>query len=212
MLSSICSALIDVLKFAYYNIHMDENIIVNLLAMETDAPKRRITRSVGAIYVALIALMIGCISIGNLLYERWQIPRYLTQPILYILIALCGYYLYRRHYIRYRYTLTNEMLAIEQIGGSQERTIAAIMLGDIRTIGVGNAPHIARGKIIHASLPPHGNATRITVKTEVSETTYIIRVSEVFVQALQAAKDGVLQTPKAENDEALADRDAQKDR
>ncbi|HWQ98640.1 MAG TPA: hypothetical protein VN538_11180 [Clostridia bacterium] len=186
MLSLKYSSLIDVLKSATYNIHMEENTVVNLLAIETIAPKWRIARSAGAVYVMLIVLMVGCISIGNLLYNSFQIPRHLTQPILYALIAICGFYLYRRHYICYRYTLTEDQFAIEEVGGRTERTIAVIALADVRAITPSHDNTNATGKIIRASLPPKETQTRVKAIADGIETTYIVSASEELIQKLTA--------------------------
>ena len=165
---------------------MEENTVVNLLAIETAAPKWRIARSAGAVYVMLIALIIGCISIGNLLYNHFQIPRHITQPILYALIAICGFYLYRRHYICYRYTLTEDQFAIEQIGGRTEKTIAVIALDDIRAIAPSHDSTKASGKIIRASLPPKETQTRVSAAADGVDTEYIVSASEEFMQKLTA--------------------------
>jgi len=186
MLSLKYSALIDVLKSATYNIHMEENTVVNLLAIETIAPKWRIARSAGAVYVMLIVLMVGCISVGNLLYNSYQIPRHLTQPILYALIAICGFYLYRRHFISYRYTLTEDQFAIEEVGGRMEKTIAVIAIDDVSAITPSHDSTKAAGKIIRASLPPKETQTRITAAFDGSETTYIVSASEELIQKLTA--------------------------
>ena len=186
MLSLKYSSLIDVLKSATYNIHMEENTVVNLLAIETIAPKWRIARSAGAVYVMLIALMIGCISIGNLLYNSFQIPRHLTQPILYALIAICGFSLYRRHFISYRYTLTEDQFAIEEVGGRIEKTIAVLAIDDILAITPSHDNTKPAGKIIRASLPPKETQTRITAAADGSEMTYIVSASEELIQKLTA--------------------------
>jgi hypothetical protein len=165
---------------------MEENTVVNLLAIETIAPKWRIARSAGAVYVMLIAVMIGCISLGNLLYATVQIPRQITQPILYALIAVCGFYLYRRHYICYRYTLTDEQFAIEEVGGRIEKTIAVVSLNDIRRISSFYDSTKITGKTIHAALPPKEAQTRITAISDGAETTYIVVASEEFIQKLTA--------------------------
>lgn len=186
MLSLKCSSLIDVLKFATYNIHMDENTVVNLLAIETVTPKWRIARSAGAVYIMLIALMIACISIGNLLYESFQISRHITQPILYALIAICGVYLYRKHYICYRYTLTDELLAIEEVGGKAEKTIAVIELVDIRAISAYESKGKTSGRIIHASLPPRSAQTLVEASLDGKNISLTISASEEFVNKLTA--------------------------
>ncbi len=163
---------------------MDEYAIVNLLAIETAAPKRRIVRSAGAVYVTLIALVIGCIWLGNLLYANWQIPRYFSQPALYGLIAICIIILYRRHYICFRYTLTNEQLAVEKIGGSKEKTLVAVELIEIRSIGDCTGKRNFGRKLIRASLPPQKNATWIIATIDGKEVDLTIGASEEFVKKL----------------------------
>jgi membrane protein YdbS with pleckstrin-like domain len=193
-LSSNCSALIDVLNFAHYNYDMEENTFVNLLAIETAAPRWRITRSVGAIYIWLIVLMIGCISIGNLMYQNWQIPRYITQPILYAIIGIVAFFLYRRHYICFRYTVTDDQLAIEQIGGSKEKIVAAISLTDITTIDMEQERKQKRGRMIDASLPPKKDAIWIFTQDRDEDIIYTISASNEFVQELKKAWHATQQT------------------
>mgnify|MGYP001194044916 CR=1 FL=1 len=165
---------------------MEENAVVNLIAMETAAPKRKLNRSAGAVYVALIALIIGSISLGNLLYARWLIPRYVTQPALYVLIALGCLYVYRRHFLSYRYTLTDEMLAIERIGGNGERAIAAVSLHHIRRIAGYRRAGNTTTRIVNAALPPRGMSTLVTVRENARETVYRIGASEDFAEKLTA--------------------------
>ena len=188
MISSNYSPLIDVLKFHYYNIDMEENTFVNLIAIEIAEPKWRITRSVGAIYVALLALIIGCISIGNILYQNWQIPRFLTQPVLYVLIALCALYLYQRHFVRFRYTLTDELLVIEKIGASSEKNIAVIALTDIKAIISPHEKKKLSGKVVYASLPPSESATWIVTRAEKQDILYSISATEEWIAQAEAAR------------------------
>ena len=199
MLSLKCSSLIDVLKLTNYNIHMDENAVVNLLAIETAVPKRRIIRSAGAVYLALIVLMIACISIGNLLEANWQIPRLLTQPILYAMIAISGAFLYRRHFICFRYTLTDEQFAIEQTGGNREKTIAVIMISEIHTIVKQTEQRRVRCKKVDASLPPLKNATWIHMTTDGTETAYRISASDSFLN-MMAQQMQKLHSPQKETE------------
>ena len=163
---------------------MDENAVITLIAMETIAPKRKVTRSAGAIYIILIVLIIGCMSAGNLLYDLLGIPRYVTQPILYAGIAFAGYFIYRRNYLRYRYTLTDDMLALEQIGGSEERTIAAIDLAHINNIHQNKLKQKNAGKAVYANLPPRKNITWVLVSEDGKETRYAISASDEFIGKL----------------------------
>ena len=163
---------------------MDENAIITLIAIETVAPKRRFTRSTGAIYIILIALIIGSMSAGNLLYERLFIPRYVTQPILYAVIATVCYLVYRRNYLRYRYTLTTNTLAIEQIGGSEEKTLAAIDLSCIRQIQHEALKKISKAKTVYAYLPPRENITWVLANEDGRETRFAISASSEFLDQL----------------------------
>ena len=186
MISLKYSSLIDVLPFAYYNIHMDESNIVDLIAMETVAPKRRIIRSAGAIYIALILLTIGSISLGNLLYDRLSISRYITQPILYALFTVSGYIVYKRCFICFRYTLTNEELAIERIGNT-EKTIAAIPLYNIMLIRKTSVERRLAGRTVHAALPTVKNRIHLIARIDGKVICYIIGPSDAFAQQLETA-------------------------
>ncbi|MEZ4509752.1 MAG: hypothetical protein R2912_04980 [Eubacteriales bacterium] len=130
--------------------------------------------------------MIACISISNLLYESLLIPRHITQPILYALIAICGVYLYRKHYICYRYTLTDELLAIEEVGGKVEKTIAVIALEDIRAISAYEPGVKPSDRIIHASLPPRSAQTLVEASLDGKNINLTISASEEFVNKLTA--------------------------
>ena len=165
---------------------MDENAIITLIAIETVAPKRRFTRSTGAIYIILIALIICSMSAGNLLYERLSIPRYVTQPILYAVIATVCYVVYRRNYLRYRYTLTTNTLAIEQIGGSEEKTLAAIDLSCIHQIQHDTRKERTKTKTVYAYLPPRKSITWVLENEDGKETRYAISASSEFLDQLNA--------------------------
>ena len=177
---------------------MDENAIITLIAIETVAPKRRFTRSTGAIYIILIALIIGSMSAGNLLYERFSIPRYVTQPILYAVIAAICYLVYRRNYLRYRYTLTTNTLAIEQIGGSEEKTLAAIDLSCIHQIQHDTQKERSKAKTVYAYLPPRKSISWVLAKEDGNEIRYAISASDEFIDQLK--EQWRLAMTSAEND------------
>ena len=165
---------------------MDENAIITLIAIETVAPKRRFTRSTGAIYIILIALIICSMSAGNLLYERLSIPRYVTQPILYAVIAAICYLVYRRNYLRFRYTLTSNTLAIEQIGGNEEKTLAAIDLSSIHQIQHDTRKERTKTRTVYAYLPPRKSITWVLENEDGKETRYAISASSEFLDQLNA--------------------------
>lgn len=165
---------------------MEENAVITLIAMETAEPKRKLTRSAGALYVVLIVLILGVISLANLLYARWQIPRMIVQPALYLVIALCGAYLYRFHTISFRYTLTDQMLAIERITRKHEQTIAAVFLDEISEIGA-NRPAVWR--VNHdksASILLRRKSILIIIPEHGQDVLYSISPSEEFLEKLTA--------------------------
>lgn len=165
---------------------MEESDVLTLIAMETAEPKRKLNRSAGAVYVVLIALIVGTIALANLLYTRWQIPRYAVQPPIYALTAIFGIYAYRRHYLSYRYTLTDRMFAIERIAGGGERTIAAATLDEIADI-VPYRHDIRRKGMISASVLPRRKSTMVIIKEENGrERAYCISPGEAFLMKLTA--------------------------
>lgn len=165
---------------------MEENSVINLIAMETAEPKHKLNRSAGAIYVALIALIIGAISLANLLDEHWQISRLIVQPALYAAIAICSWIVYRRHYISYRYTLTDRMFAIDRISGNRERTILAVPLTEINWISVFKRGAMNQKHIHNASILPRQKSIYIEYRENEAETIYRISPSDEFFEKLTA--------------------------
>ena len=137
-------------------------------------------------------------SVGNLLYERLFIPRYVTQPILYAVIAAVCYVIYRRNYLRYRYTLTTNTLAIEQIGGNEEKTLAAIDLSCIRQIQHDTLKERSKSRTVYAYLPPRKNITWVLANEDGRETRYAISASDEFLDQLNEQWRHA--NPAAEND------------
>lgn len=117
---------------------MEEKTVQRLIATETVEPVKRLNRSSGAAYIACIALIIGAIALANLFESRWQIPRYFVQPPLYALLVVVGMLVYRRHYVAFRYTLTDQTLAIERLAGDSQKAMTAVLLSDIDEISEGN--------------------------------------------------------------------------
>jgi len=103
--------------------------------METIEPKRKIVRSNGALYVLLLLLVIGVITAGNLLSERWDLPRAIVQITLYVLLLVLGWAVYRYCLTSFRYTLTDRLLSVERVVGRKERADECVHLSDITRIG-----------------------------------------------------------------------------
>ncbi len=165
---------------------MEVSPVINLISIETVEPKRRFQHSAGAAYIILILLIIGAISLANLIEARWQIPRIYTQPAFYLLIAGCAAYIYRFHSIIYRYTLTDEILVIEQIAGVRTRLITALQLNEIEEISTTRRDTYQKAKRYNASVLPRKNSIFITVGNEGSGKSYRISPSEEFIQQLNA--------------------------
>lgn len=174
---------------------MEENTVQTLVAMEISEPARKLKRSQGALYLALTALILAVISIANVLYARWQIPRYFVQPPLYALIAAACAYVYRRHYISFRYTLTDQTFAVERVAGNSDRALAAMLLADIESI---DAPHRAlpgRTRVLRASVRKARESKVVFSRMGEDETAILISPSEEFFLKLKtqwqiAAKRG----------------------
>lgn len=165
---------------------MEENSVLSLVDMETVEPKHKLNRSPGSIYVVLLLFTFGAISLTSLLENRWQIPRYLTQPALYAILAACGWLIYRHFYVSYRYTLTDQMFAIERIAGNRERTILAAPLDEICEIQAFSRTAAKRTRPINASILPRRMSTLIALSGQDTRVMYRIGPSESFLQKLTA--------------------------
>ena len=170
---------------------MESNEVISLIAMETAEPKRKLNRSAGSVYVLLIAVVIGTISLANLLYARWQIPRYIVQPAIYTLTAAIGLYLYLRHTISYRYTLTDSMFAIERIAFNGERTIVAAPLNDILEIERPVGAQRDRTRARSATVFSRRNSMIIRIRENGAVQAYRISPSDEFVSKLFAQRQAV---------------------
>ena len=180
-----CSSLIDVLKIDYYNIVMQENSIINLIEMEIAKPERKLNYSVGAVYGILIILMVGAISLTNLIVGKWGISRILVQPAVYICLGLIAGYLYRYHYITFRYTLTDQMFAIERIAGNHQKAIATVFLEDIRAIDSDKTSLKRQSRIINVSITSKQKSFWITVaENDTSMICYRVNLSPEFLEKL----------------------------
>ena len=140
---------------------MEENTVQTLVAFEIAQPRKRLNRSAGAVYFLLTVLVLAVISVANFAATHWQIPREWVQLPLYAILIAASILVYRRHYVCYRYTLTDQTFAVDRIAGNRERTMAAIDLSEIDDIrgdheGDKPATHaiyasvLARTHILHA--------------------------------------------------------------
>ena len=165
---------------------MEENTVQTLVAFEIAQPQKRLNRSAGAVYFLLTALVLAVISAANFAATHWQIPREWVQLPLYAILIIASIFVYRRHYVCYRYTLTDQTFAVDRIAGNRERTMAAIDLSkidDIRGDYEGGKPAT---HAIYASVLPKRKSARLTARLDGRETVLYISPSDDFFTTLQA--------------------------
>jgi len=110
---------------------MEENNVHSLIGTETVEPKRRPIRSLGALYIVLLVLVVGIIAAGNALSAHWDVPRIYIQLTMYAILLALGWYVYRYYLTSFRYTLTDRLFAIERIVGKKQRADECVRLSDI---------------------------------------------------------------------------------
>lgn len=165
---------------------MKESTVQTLVALETAQPAKKLNRSAGAIYFALIMLVLAAITTANFLFLHWQIPRIYVQLGLYALFAAVGFYIYRNHYVCFRYTLTNQAFAVERIAGSKERSLAAISLSDIESVSPYNSMRVAAKTTLYASVWRKRNSIQMVARFEERKTILYFSPSKDFLDSLQA--------------------------
>lgn len=159
---------------------MEESSVQTLVAMETSKPLKKLNRSAGALYLVLTVLILAVISIGNLLFSRWQISRYFVQPPLYVLIAFASIFVYRGHYVSFRYTLTDQTLAIERIAGNTERTYAAVLLTEIESIHTLERQMLKKTHVLRAYVRSVRELKAVFLRIGENKTAIVISPSEDF--------------------------------
>ncbi|MPM94144.1 hypothetical protein SDC9_141287 [bioreactor metagenome] len=191
------SSLIDVLKTGHYNISMGENDVQNLICMENAAPKPRLIRSAGALYVVLLLLAIGSIAAANALEEHLRIPREYSQIALYALLLGAGLYIYRFRLTSFRYTLTDRYFSIDRLTGRSEKAEERLLLSDITYIGVFTPDEgfgIRWGAIRNRSILPVKKSTAIRYRENGEERNLLISPGEEMLEKLTAQWENAVQT------------------
>jgi len=165
---------------------MEENTVQTLVAFEISQPAKKLNRSAGALLVALTALVLTVIFAANILSSYLNIPREFVQLPLYALLAASSYYAYRRHYVCYRYTLTDQTFAVDRISGTKERFIAAILLTDIESIRPPNRTSEETNRVLYASVQNRKQSFCMNAMLNGQMTRLYISISEEFYTALLA--------------------------
>jgi hypothetical protein len=181
------SPLIDVLKSGHYNISMDETNVQTLICMENAAPKTRVIRSAGALYVVLLLLAIGSIATANALEEHLQIPREYSQIALYVLLIGAGWYIYRYRLTSFRYTLTDRFFSIDRLTGQSERAEERLLLSEITYIGIftqAQRSGMPVGTVKNRSILPGRQSTAIRYQSSGEERVLLISPSAEMLEKL----------------------------
>ncbi len=184
--SRICSPLIDVLQIELYNVHMEEDTVQTLVAFEISQPAKKLNRSAGALLFLLIALVLFIILAANLLSTALEIPRETIQLPLYALLLAASYFVYLRHFVCYRYTLTNQTFAVDRISGNKERALFAILLSDMEVVLPDDETRVRSKHVIYASVFPKRRSIRMNATLDGHKTVFFLSPSEEFYATLQA--------------------------
>lgn len=176
---------------------MGENDVQNLICMENAAPKPRLIRSAGALYVVLLLLAIGSIAAANALEEHLRIPREYSQIAFYALLLGLGLYIYRFRLTAFRYTLTDLYFSIDRLTGRSEKSEERLPLSDITYIGVFTPDEgfgIRRGAIRNRSILPVKKSTAIRYRENGEERILLISPGEEMLEKLTAQWENAVQT------------------
>lgn len=184
--SRIYSSLIDVLQNELYNVHMEEDTVQTLVAFEISQPAKKLNRSAGALLFLLAALVLFIILAANLLSTALEIPRETIQLPLYALLLAASCFVYRRHYVCYRYTLTNQTFAVDRISGNKERALFAVLLRDMALVQPGNTTRVRVKHVVHASVLSERRSIRMNATLDGHKTVFYLSPSKEFYATLQA--------------------------
>ncbi len=129
-----CSSFVDVCAVCHYNGGMEAENVQTYICMERSEPKRRILRSDGALYLAVLAGVLAVIIGANALSSRYQWPRLFVQLTLYVVLLAVMYVIYRCCMLSFRYTLTDRMLSVERLVGKKCKPEESVHLRDVVAI------------------------------------------------------------------------------
>lgn len=176
---------------------MEETNVQTLICMENSAPKPRVIRSAGALYVVLLLLAIGSIAAANALEERLQIPREYSQIAFYALLLGAGWYIYRFQLTAFRYTLTDRFFSIDRLTGRNEREEERLPLSDIIDIGMiipERRFRVRLGAIRNRSFLPKKRSTAIRYRDNGEERILLVSTSVEMLEKLTAQWKNAVQT------------------
>lgn len=156
-----------------------EHQVEDFVFSETAAPKRRVLRTDGALYLALLAAVIVVIMLGYRLSAAWALPRFYVQLALYAVLLGLGYLAYRKCLVSFRYTLTDRMLRVERVVGKKARPDAHIHLLDILSVRpYSELNEDVAGKLETACVGGRRDALAVTYDLAGKKHTILLSLSE----------------------------------
>ncbi len=163
---------------------MEENNVHSLIGTETVEPQRRPIRSLGALYVVMLVLVVGVIAAGNLLSAHWDVPRIFIQLTMYAILLALGWYVYRFYLTSFRYTLTDRMFAIERIVGRKQRADECVRLGEITRIQPFDGEKTEGVKVKNLSARAKKSSLAVTVRDAKGTRILLISPGDEFAGQL----------------------------
>jgi hypothetical protein len=163
---------------------MEENNVHSLIATETVEPKRRPIRSLGALYVVMLLLVVGVIAAGNALSAHWNVPRIYIQLTMYAILLALGWYAYRFYLTSFCYTLTDRLFAIERVVGKKQRADECIRLGDITRIQPFDRENTDGAKVKNLSARAKADSLAVTVRDAKGTRILLVSPGDEFAEQL----------------------------
>jgi hypothetical protein len=154
---------------------MEENNVHSLIATETVEPQRRPIRSLGALYIVMLVLVVGVIAAGNALSTIWDVPRIYIQLTMYAILLALGWYVYRFYLTSFRYTLTDRLFAVERVVGKKQRADECVRLSDVTRIQSFDRENARNVKVKNLSVRPKKDSLAVTIRD--AKGTRILLVS-----------------------------------
>ena len=165
---------------------MESETVQTYLSMERSEPKRRILRSDGALYLAVLLGVLAVIWGANALSSRYDWPRLYVQLSLYAVLIGLMFVLYRKCLLVFRYTLTDRMLSVERMVGKKCKPEESVHLSDITAIRPVSEAGGALPKPRGCFTGRRRDALAVTVREPARTFTLLLSPSDPFTASLTA--------------------------
>ena len=153
--------------------------IETLICTDMAEPKKRILTSDGALYVVLLIAVIGIIVAGNALSAWLDLPRLIVQIVLYAVLLVIGYLVYRYRLLAFRYVLTERMLYVERAVGRKRKNEEQTHLSSIELLRPYSEADAA-GKLLKLYTGRQSDALMLRTREGGLLRTILISPSEEF--------------------------------